>query len=132
MLEHRINQLFLNILHCSIPSNDFVAAAELTAITTHKLKKNPNDISVEEIVEQWMRADSHQRLETHLPALIPLDYIDHIYMPRTVFECLSPSVQATTVQMFGSWLIITSHEVPRDNCISVKIDNVPATCQNVC
>ena len=40
------------------------------------------------ILKRWCEVDSHKTIEAHLPQLIPLDYIDHIYMTQKIFNYL--------------------------------------------
>ena len=120
--ELRVKQFALNVLHCSVKNYEHAAAAELTGITAKELEKNFQDICLEEVIEQWMKTDPHRRFEAHLPALIPLDYIDHIYMPESIFKSLSPWAQTRANEVLGSSLTVTEHNVPSDDCIEVKID----------
>lgn len=120
--ELRVKQFPLNVLHCSVQNYEYAAAAELIGLTAEELKKNFRDICLEEITEQWLKTDPHSKFEAHLPALIPLDYIDRIYMPESTFKSLSPWAQTRANEVFGSSLTVTEHNVSSDDCIEVKID----------
>ncbi|CAF3704753.1 unnamed protein product [Rotaria sp. Silwood1] len=105
----RIQQFNWNKLHCSVSGYEEAAAIELMALTGQK-KKTMN-VDLNEIQQRWLNIDSHQVFEMHLPQLIPLDYIDHIYMPTTVFYSLTPSAQQLAKGIFRGHLTITSHKV---------------------
>ncbi len=49
--------------------------------------------------------------ESHLPQLIPLDYIDYVYIPKNVFESLTPEAQQSAKAVFSHSLIITNHVI---------------------
>ena len=70
-------------LHASIPGYEYATAIELIAVTSHISKEEYDLILVLKIIlKRWLKLDSHQTIEAHLPQLIPLDYIDHIYMTQ--------------------------------------------------
>jgi uncharacterized protein (TIGR02452 family) len=108
-LKDRVQYFHSTKLHCSIPGYDHVAAMELIALTG--LKKKTMNVKLKDIQERWMNIDSHEVFESHLPHLIPLDYIDHIYMPKNVFYSLSPYAQNSTKEIFHDNLTITDHIV---------------------
>ncbi|UJR12851.1 hypothetical protein I4U23_017025 [Adineta vaga] len=104
-------QLFHNSkIHASVPGYDYAAALELMAITSCYLNKNSMNIDMNEIIERWIQADSHQTIEAHLPQLVPLDYIDHIYMPKNIFEMLNPATRKSIEAVFRNRITITPHE----------------------
>ncbi|CAF4862878.1 unnamed protein product, partial [Rotaria magnacalcarata] len=37
----------------------------------------------------WVTVDAHLTVEGHLPQLIPLSYIDHVYIPKNLYESFS-------------------------------------------
>ena len=76
-------------LHAGVPGYDYAAALELIALASLRLKIKTMDISLQQILDEWVKVDSHQNIEAHLPQLIPLDYIDHIYIPKNLFSDLS-------------------------------------------
>ena len=129
-LDLRIEDFHNNVLHCSVPGYEYAAAFELLAVTATELGITPHDLSLDQVIEQWMAADPHQRFEAHLPALIPLDYIDHVYMPKSLFESLSPWAQKQANEVFGSLLTVTPHEVSPDDSIKRKIDDMRKTYQD--
>ncbi|CAF0883349.1 unnamed protein product, partial [Didymodactylos carnosus] len=92
-------------LHCSSNGYDYVVALELMALTG----KNKLDDDLKQIIKRWMGADSHQVLEAHLPQLIPLNYIDRIYMPKSVADALSQKSKKYVEAMFGERLQVTDH-----------------------
>jgi uncharacterized protein (TIGR02452 family) len=108
-MKDRVQCFHWTKLHCSIPGYDYVAAMELMALTG--LKKKTMDVKLKDVQEHWMSVDPHEVFESHLPHLIPLDYIDHIYMPRNVFDSLSSYAQNSTKETFRHNLTITDHNI---------------------
>ncbi|CAF5045329.1 unnamed protein product, partial [Rotaria sp. Silwood1] len=96
-------------LHCSIPGYDYITALELKAIIG--LKHQTMDVDLSNIIDRYKCVDAHQVIEAHLPQLIPLSYIDHIIMPKNVFESLSPEAQKNARELFPHNLTITKHIV---------------------
>ena len=88
----RAKEFFSSVLHYSVKNYEYAAATELTAITARERKKSSSDICLEQVIGQWMTTDPHSKFEAHLLALIPLSYIDHVYMPDNIFKSLSPLV----------------------------------------
>ncbi|CAF3066365.1 unnamed protein product [Rotaria sp. Silwood2] len=105
----RIKQFHSTKLHCSIPGYAYVTALELMAITGTQRKTMNVDLS--SILHRWKQIDGHQVIEAHLPQLIPLSYIEHIYMPKNVFESLSPEAQKNAQELFQHNLTVTNYEV---------------------
>ena len=66
-------------LHCSVPRYEHAAATELIAMTG-KEKRSMN-VHLDAVCQRWKSVDSLFLFEAHLPQLIPLDYIDCVYMP---------------------------------------------------
>ncbi|CAF2051417.1 unnamed protein product [Rotaria magnacalcarata] len=69
------------------------------------------NVSLTEIIQRWMTADSHEVFEGHLPQLIPLDYIDCVYMPKNIFQSLSAETQKSVQHVFKDSLVITNHDI---------------------
>ena len=88
--DGRVQHFHWTKLHCSVLDYDLAAAMEIMALTG--LAKKTMDVKVEDVDKRWMNIDSHQVFEAHLPQLIPLDCIDHVYMPKTIFRSLSGTV----------------------------------------
>ncbi|CAF4959475.1 unnamed protein product, partial [Rotaria sp. Silwood1] len=106
----RIQQFHYSKLHCSVPGYDETAALELMALTG--LVNKTMDVDVNDIQRQWTSVDSHEVFEAHLPQLIPLDYIDHVYMPKNVFESFTPTIKTAVKNIFRhDRLTITPHIV---------------------
>ena len=57
-------------------------------------------ISLKNIIARWQQVDSHFVTEAHLPQLIPLDYIEHIYIPKETHESLSENARHTVKRLF--------------------------------
>ena len=82
------------------------------AITSLESKSKSMDVRLDSIIQRWLHIDSHRAIEVHLPQLIPLDYIDHIYMPQSIFDSLSPSSRQSINAVFKHCIDITPHTVP--------------------
>ena len=108
-VDKRVEDFHNSKLHCSVPRYEYVAATELIAITGRE-KKTMN-VDLHEILQWWMSVDSHHVLEGHLPQLIPLDYIDNVYIPNNIFESLSHETKLSAKKVFKDSLIITDHEL---------------------
>ncbi|CAF1163722.1 unnamed protein product [Rotaria sordida] len=102
-------------LHASIPGYEYAAALELIAVTSHKSEKRPADIKLREVIDRWCKADSHQVIEAHLPQLIPLDYIDHIYMPNTIYNSLNKNTRKTVDGVFKNCTTYSEKESDKYN-----------------
>ncbi|CAF3934269.1 unnamed protein product [Rotaria sordida] len=108
-MEGRLKNFHQTKLHCSVPGSESVTALELIAITGGQ--NNPMKADLKHIIQRWLSVDSHQVIETHLPQLIPLSYVDHIYMPKNVFSSLSLVAQKNAETLFGKKLTVTEHIV---------------------
>jgi uncharacterized protein (TIGR02452 family) len=97
-------------LHASIPGYDYAAALELMLIAGVRLKSKTMDINLKQILDQWVKVDSHQNIEAHLPQLIPLDYIDHIYIPKNLFDTLSDSARKAIDAVFKHRITVVPHD----------------------
>ena len=95
-------------LHCSIPGYEYAAAAELIAITGSRQKST--NVDLRDIVDRWLKVDSHSVIEAHLPRLIPLDYVEEVYIPKNLFASLTPAAQESATHIFGDSLHITDHD----------------------
>ncbi|UJR07462.1 hypothetical protein I4U23_011751 [Adineta vaga] len=101
---------FHNIkLHCSVPRYEHAAAAELVAVCG--MNRKSMDIDLDTVIQQWTSVDSHFVFESHLPQLIPLDYIDNVYMPKNLFQSLSDEAKQSARAVFGSSMILTDHAI---------------------
>ena len=108
--ETRIAHFHRNKLHCSIMGYEYAAASELVALASLRAKSTV-DTNLKVIQQQWLTNDSHCVFEAHLPKLIPLDYIDRVYIAKTTFDSLTESAQQAARTIFGNGLIITCHEI---------------------
>ena len=113
-LNERIKQYHNSKLHASIPGFEYAIAMELMAITSLDLKLKSMDIDMQTISKRWLNIDSHRTIEAHLPQLIPLDYIDHIYMPKNIFDSLSQSTRRSMDAVFKHCIDITPYACPQD------------------
>jgi hypothetical protein len=96
-------------LHCSVPRYENAAATELVASTGFNNKSM--NVTLEDVIEHWIDMEAHQVFECHLPQLIPLDYIDRVYIPQNMFDALSRESQQSARGAFKDSLIITPHEL---------------------
>jgi hypothetical protein len=97
-------------LNASIPGYDYTAALELIALTSNNLQLKSMDIDLKTILDRWVKADSHTNIEAHLPQLIPLSYIDHIYIPKNLYNSLSASSQQAMTANFKDRISIVPHD----------------------
>jgi hypothetical protein len=107
--EGHVKQFNSTKLHCSVPGYEYVTALELMAITG--TQKETMNVNVSDVKYRWKHTDAHQVIEAHLPQIIPLSYIHHIYMPTNVFESLSPEAQKSARELFPHNLTITKHTI---------------------
>ena len=107
--ETHIEDFHSSKLHCSVPRYEHAAGMELTALTG-KNKKSMN-VSLDDVKDRWMKVDSHDVFESHLPQLIPLDYVDCVYIPKNLFESLSHEAQQSAKGAFRDSLVITPHDI---------------------
>ncbi|CAF3353340.1 unnamed protein product [Rotaria socialis] len=96
-------------LHCAVPGYEYAAAAELIVISG--LLRNTINVDVRDIITHWKKVDSHQVLEAHLPQLVPLDYIEEVYIAKNLFDSLTPAAQESAKKIFRDSLHITKHEI---------------------
>jgi hypothetical protein len=107
--KKRIEDFHSSKLHCSVPRYEHAAATELIALTGKDAKSM--DVDLNAVIQRWYNVDSHHVFEGHLPQLIPIDYVDCVYMPKNVFESLTPEAQQSAKETFKNSLIITNHVV---------------------
>ena len=107
--DERVKCFHQSKLHCSVPGYEYAAANELIAVIgTHR---RTMDISLHDIFNRWKKVDSHDVFEAHLPQLVPLDYIEEIYIAKNLFASLTAVAQETAKKIFGDSLHITDHEI---------------------
>jgi hypothetical protein len=109
-MGERVKHYHRTKLHASVPGCDYATALELMALTSHRSNSRTMDISLEQILGQWVKNDSHNNIEAHLPQLIPLDYIDHIYIPKNLFSELSENALKAIDAVFKHRVTIVSHD----------------------
>ena len=103
--EERVKSFHHSKFHCSIPNYESAVALQLMASAGSDRKTT--DVDLQTIIKWWRSNDSHMVLESHLPQLIPVDYIDHIYMPRQIFDSLSRNAQQAAQSIFRYALTIS-------------------------
>ena len=130
--ETRIKDFHHSKLHRSIPRCEYAAALELIA-ATGKDRQSMN-IDLNTIRQRCMSVDSHNIFEAHLPQLIPLDYIESVYIPQNIYDSLSPKAQRSARAVFKQ-LVITPHTIdlsliPPAPGAQIPLDWTRATYQN--
>ena len=121
--DDQVRQFNSTKLHCSVPNYDYVTALELMAITG--TQSRTMDVDLGDIILRWKQVDSHQVIESHLPQLIPLNYIDHAYIPKNIFESFSKETQQKARDLFPNNLTVTRHvvDITRDLLAFTKPDD---------
>ena len=109
-LDSRVAFYHQTKLHASVPGYDYVLALELMAVTSHTLKAQSMDIDLPAVLKRWSSVDSHMTVEAHLPPLIPLDYIDHIYIPKNLHASLSNNARRSLDAVFKNRFTVTPHD----------------------
>lgn len=104
--DTRIRQFHESKLHCSISGYACAAATKLIAIVG-KDNKTMN-IDMNDMIKWWKEADSHMVFESYLPSQISLSYIDHVYMPQSVFDSLTSEAQHSALTIFRDKITITN------------------------
>ncbi|CAF1005405.1 unnamed protein product [Rotaria sordida] len=107
--DERIEHFHHSKLHCSYPRYEYAAAAELVACAGKT--KQTMDVDLDSIIRQWNQVDSHYVFEGHLPPLIPLDYIENVYIPKNLFESLPKEAQISAKKIFQESLIRAEYDV---------------------
>ena len=106
--EERIKLFHNTKLHASIPGYEQAAAIELIALTSHDLSQRTMNIDLDIIFRCWLSAHSQNAIEARLPQLIPLDYIDQIYMMQNTYESFDIDIRQGIQTIFGCRLTILS------------------------
>ena len=108
--EDRVAMYHGSKLNASIPGYDYAAALELIALTSLHFKQTTMDITLDKILERWFEVDSHLTVEGHLPQLIPLSYIDHIYIPQNLYDSFSNDSRKAVNANFKRRLTLVPHD----------------------
>ena len=96
-------------LHCSIVGYEIAAGAELMVAAGRS--KRSIEIDLPELFTYLKKTEANQLFEGHLPDLIPLDYIEEIYIPKNLFALLSPAAQISARSIFRDSLHQTPHDI---------------------
>ena len=67
------------------------------------------NVNLEQIFKCWCDDDSHKVIEAHLPKIIPLDYVDHIYMTQNIYNKFDSNTQKLLKTLFDQRVTI-SHD----------------------
>ncbi|CAF3923209.1 unnamed protein product [Rotaria sp. Silwood1] len=103
----QLEQFHQSQLHCSIYGYEYAAAVALITIIGGTRKTM--DIDLQTILRYMNSAHSDSFFEGHLPDLIPLDYIEEMYITQTLFHSLTLPAQVAAKDLRDS-LRIVSHE----------------------
>ena len=114
-LSKRIAMYHDTKLHASIPGHEYAIALEIMALTSLEAKSKSMDIDLDAIIKRWLSIDSHKSIEAHLPQLIPLDYIERIYVPKNIFESLNESSKKSIDAIFKHCFHVAPYTIPVDN-----------------
>ncbi|CAF1459194.1 unnamed protein product [Adineta steineri] len=95
-------------LHASIPGYDQALAIELIALTSYKSRQRTMDIDLDMILRRLVNAHSQDEIEARLPQVIPLDYIDHIYMTQNIYNSFDARIGNRIQTIFRNRLTILS------------------------
>ncbi|CAF1474871.1 unnamed protein product [Adineta steineri] len=87
-------------LHASIPGYEYAAALQLIATTSCSLNISPKSIDLQTILYDWTQTHSYEGIEANLPPLIPISYIDRIYIPLEIFRLLSSDAHSLIDSFF--------------------------------
>lgn len=108
--EDRVKIFNHQKLNASISGYDYAAALELIAFTCQHFNLKTMNINLDKILERWLNVDSHLTVEGHLPKLIPLSYIDHIYIPQNLYDALSRTSIRTINATFKNSITRVPHD----------------------
>jgi uncharacterized protein (TIGR02452 family) len=109
--DERIKLYHTSKLHASVPGYEYAAALEWIAITCLSLDRDPLDIDLQTILRHWPQADPQESIEANLPRLIPVSYIDHIYIPQNIFNSLSSDARQVIDFVFEDRISIMPYDV---------------------
>ena len=112
--DQQIDLFHTSKLHAAVPGYEYATAIELIAVASHTSKKNTMDISLKKILKVWQKLNSHQTIEAHLPQLIPLDYIEHIYMTKDIFDKFNKNIRQVIKVNFDNRITIKSFQTKEE------------------
>ena len=112
--DDRVQLYHRSKLNASVPGYDYAAALELMAMTSFHFTQKTMDITLDKILERWFAVDSHLTIEGHLPPLIPLSYIDHIYIPQNLFDSLTNDSRKAINANFKNRITCVPHDGEAD------------------
>jgi len=120
-IEQRQIELFHKTkLHASIPGYEYAAALEMIAVASNVTNLETINVKLDTVLENWKQLNSHQTIEAHLPSLIPLDYIEHVYMRISTFKSFNKDTQATIQSLLGNNITIVPNKHPDNYEASVR------------
>ena len=106
--SRRSKQVYQLPLHCSVYG--YKEAAVTALMSTGDTSKKITDIDLPTIMRHLSSAKPNQLFEGQLPALIPLDYIEEVYIPQNLFTSLPSSAQTKAKEFFGNSLNMVAYE----------------------
>ncbi|CAF0999293.1 unnamed protein product [Didymodactylos carnosus] len=101
-----INHFHSTKMHCALDDYEYVTGLELMALAGRD-KKTMN-VDLNDIIQYYKSCDSHQVIEGHLPQLIPLSYVEQVFMPKNVFDSLNKDAQNSQNHVFKNRVMITN------------------------
>ncbi|CAF3410048.1 unnamed protein product [Rotaria socialis] len=126
--QDQIDLFHKSKLNASVPGYEYTTALELIATTSHKFssEKLGLEVNLDQILKHWLKTDSHSVIEAHLPQLIPLDYIEHIYMPKVTYDELKGNARHAVDDIFKNCMTIvdekTDPDIKKDKYNKIVID----------
>ena len=109
--NERVKLFHSSKLHASVPGYEYAAALEIIAFAG--LKEKTMDVNLTKIFDRWKKSDSHKAIEAHVPKLIPLDYIDHIYMAQETYNSYDRNTQQLIQTFFDQRITSNTTSVRR-------------------
>ncbi|CAF0771144.1 unnamed protein product [Didymodactylos carnosus] len=108
--KDRIELFHKTKLHVAISGYEYATALELIAVTNPNEGEKTININLETLLNGWKNLESHRRIEAHLPQLIPLDYIQHVYTTKSIFDSFDANKQETIRTTFENNLSVVSFQ----------------------
>ncbi|CAF1321792.1 unnamed protein product [Adineta ricciae] len=86
--EGRTQQYNKSKLHVSVPGYESTATLELVATVSQYLHKDGRSVNLDTVLREWPRMSEYKGIEANLPGLIPISYIDQVYIPDNMYHLL--------------------------------------------
>ncbi|CAF1560009.1 unnamed protein product, partial [Adineta ricciae] len=112
--EDRTQQYNKSKLHVSVPGYESAATLELVATVSQYLHKDGRSVNLDTVLREWPRMPGYKGIETNLPGLIPISYIDQVYIPDNIYH----SLDQDTREIIDNTLRGRITTIPRKGTIS--------------